>query len=76
MKPFTLLTVAFLTLIAVLQLVRFALGWPILIEGISIPVWASAIAAIVAGVLAAMLWKESFGWHLPASSGFERRMHS
>ena len=59
MKPFTLLTAIFLALIAILQLVRFALGWEILVNGISIPVWASAIAFVVAGGLAAMLWRES-----------------
>ena len=69
MRPFTTITVAFLALIAVVQLVRFIFAWPITIEGTSIPVWASAIAAIVAGGLAAMLWKESFGWHLPPAFG-------
>jgi hypothetical protein len=75
MKPFTLLTVVFLALIAVLQLVRLIFGWPITVEGMDIPVWASAVAAVVAGGLAAMLWKESFGWHLPAGMGFGRRAH-
>jgi len=65
MKPFTTITVAFLGLIAILQLVRFIFAWSITIEGTSIPVWASAIAAFVAALLATMLWKESFGWHLP-----------
>jgi hypothetical protein len=59
MKPFTLLTTIFLALIAILQLVRFALGWEILVNGVAIPVWASAIAFVVAGGLAAMVWRES-----------------
>jgi hypothetical protein len=75
MKPFTTLTVLFLALIAVVQLVRFVFAWPITIEGMAIPVWASPIAAIIAGVLATMLWKESFGWHLPPVFGHvERKM--
>jgi len=75
MKPFTTLTVAFLVLIAVVQVVRFAFAWPVTINGSDIPVWASAIAAIVAGGLATMLWKESFGWHLPPVVGHvERKM--
>ena len=75
MKPFTTLSVLFLALIAVLQLVRFIFAWPITIEGTSIPVWASAIAFVIAGLLATMLWKESFGWHLPPAFGrIERRM--
>jgi hypothetical protein len=74
MKPFTTLAVMFLALIAVLQIVRFVFAWPITIEGTAIPVWASPIAAIVAGGLAAMIWKESFGWHLPPAFGhIERR---
>ena len=75
MKPFTTLTVMFLALIAALQLVRFIFAWPITIEGTAIPVWASAVAAVVAGLLATMLWKESFGWHLPPTmSRLGRRM--
>jgi hypothetical protein len=69
MKPFTTLTVLFLALIAVVQIVRFIFAWPITIEGTAIPVWASAIAAVVAGGLATMTWKEAFGWHLPPMFG-------
>jgi hypothetical protein len=41
-----MLTVAFLALIAVLQLLRFAFGWQVTIEGTTVPVWASGIAAL------------------------------
>jgi hypothetical protein len=76
MKPFTFLTFLFLALVAVLQLVRFVLGWQITIEGMVMPVWASLIAALVVGGLAAMLWNESFGWHLPPAGGwFMRKTH-
>ena len=47
-----------LGLIAVAQALRFALGWPVTINGFSVPLWASAIAAVVAGGLAFMLWRE------------------
>ena len=57
-KPFTRITVAFLSLIALLQLVRFVLALPITIAGALIPVWASAIACVVAGILAVMTWRE------------------
>ena len=59
MKLFTTITVVFLALIAVLQLVRFLLGWTVTVDGFSIPVWASAIAFVFAGALAVMLWRES-----------------
>jgi hypothetical protein len=59
MKPFTLMTVVVLSLVAILQLIRLALGWEVSVNGVSIPVWASGIAVIVAGGLAVMLWRES-----------------
>ena len=59
MKLFTTITVVFLALIAVLQLVRFLLGWTVTVDGFSIPVWASGIAFVFAGALAVMLWREA-----------------
>ena len=59
MRPFTTVAVAFLALVAVLQLIRFLLGWEVSVRGVAIPVWASGIAFAVVGALAAMLWRES-----------------
>jgi hypothetical protein len=59
MKPFTLLAIVLLTLIAILQLVRFVLGWDVSVNGVAIPTWVSGVAFVVAGGLAAMLWWES-----------------
>ena len=59
MKPFTLMTVVVLSLVAIVQLIRLALGWEVSVNGVSIPVWASGIAFVVAGGLAAMLWLEA-----------------
>jgi hypothetical protein len=59
MKPFTTLTVVFLSLIAILQLTRFVQGWPVTVNGADIPVWASGIAFVIAAFLAVMLWRES-----------------
>ena len=58
-KPFTLIAVALLSLIAVLQLLRFALGWEVTINGVVIPVWASGIAFVVAAGLAITVWREA-----------------
>jgi hypothetical protein len=58
-KPFTLITVALLSIISVLQLLRFVLGWEVAVNGVRIPLWASAIAFLVAGGLAVMLWLEA-----------------
>jgi hypothetical protein len=59
MKPFTTVAVLFLALIALVQLLRFVLGWEITVNGVIVPVWASGIAFVVAAVLAVMLWREN-----------------
>ena len=59
MKPFTTVAIAVFSLVALLQLLRVALGWEVTVNGFVIPVWASVIACIVAATLAFMLWRES-----------------
>ena len=59
MKPFTTIAVVIFTLIAVLQLLRVVSGWDVSVNGISIPMWASVIAFVVAAALAIMLWREA-----------------
>jgi hypothetical protein len=39
-------------IVALLQLVRALAGWPIAIGDANVPVWASAVACVVAGALA------------------------
>ena len=60
-KPFTTMTVIVLALIAVLQLLRFLLGWEVTLNGAIVPVWLSGIAFVVAGGLAVMVWWEHRG---------------
>ena len=57
-KPFTVIAIGLLSLIAVLQLLRFMLGWDVTVHGMSVPVWASGIAFVVAAGLAVMVWLE------------------
>ena len=59
MKPFTTIAVVLFSLIALLQLLRFLLGWEVTVNGILIPVWASGIAFVIATALAVMLWREA-----------------
>jgi len=59
MKPFTTFAVVLLSAIALLQLLRAVMGWAVTVNGWPVPAWASAVACIVAGVTAAMLWRES-----------------
>jgi hypothetical protein len=58
-KPFTTTAIALLSLVAVAQLLRFSFGWEVTIDGVTVPVWVSAIAFVIAGGLALMMWKET-----------------
>jgi hypothetical protein len=58
MKPISALAAVLLGLIALLQLLRFLLAWPVSVNGLDIPVWVSAVAFVVAGGLSFMLWRE------------------
>lgn len=59
MKPFTTIAVIVFSLIALLQLLRFVLGWEVVVNGLMMPVWASGIAFVIAAALAVMLWREA-----------------
>jgi hypothetical protein len=58
MKPFSALAAVLLALVALLQLFRFILEWPVSVNGVDIPVWVSPIIVVVFGGIAAMLWRE------------------
>ena len=59
MKPFTVIAIVLFSLIAILQLARFILGWEVSVNGVAIPIWVSGVAFVVAGGVAVMLWRES-----------------
>ena len=58
-KPFTTIAVIVFSLIGVLQLLRCLLGWEVIVDGVTIPVWVSGIAFVIASGLAVMLWRET-----------------
>ena len=58
-KPFTITAVALFSLIALLQLLRFTLGWEVTVNGVTVPVWVSGIAFVIAAGLAVMVWRET-----------------
>ena len=58
-KPFTIISIVVFSLISVLQLLRFILGWAVTVNGVSVPVWVSGIACVVAAGLAVMVWLET-----------------
>jgi hypothetical protein len=51
-KSYSLLAAIIFTIVAVLQLVRALAGWPITVGTLSIPLWPSWIACIIAAALA------------------------
>jgi hypothetical protein len=59
MKPFTTIAVIVFSLVALLQLLRVALGWEVTVNGIFIPIWASAVVCVFAATLAFMLARET-----------------
>ena len=61
MKPFTFLAVVIFMLVALMHVVRLALGWTVLINGVDIPVAVSPFLAAFAALLAVMVWREGRG---------------
>ena len=59
MRRYVLVSGLFLTVITCAQLLRLILRWPVIIAGASIPLWASAVAALVAGGLAIWAFRVS-----------------
>ena len=58
-KPFTMLAVLVLALVALLHLLRLIYGWEATINGAAVPMWASVLGLVIAAGLAAGLWWES-----------------
>jgi hypothetical protein len=58
MKPFSAFAAVLLALVALLQLFRFILEWPVSVNGVDIPVWVSPIIVVVCGGISVMLWRE------------------
>lgn len=59
MKTGTLLAILFLSLIAILQLLRLLLLIPVIAGGVTIPVWVSFFGFLLPGTIAFLLWREN-----------------
>ena len=59
MKPFCVIAALILGLIALVQLLRLLLGWSVVVNGFSIPLWVSAVACVVAAGISVMVWREA-----------------
>ena len=57
-KPFTAIAAGLLSVVALVQLLRLVQGWEVTVGAVSIPMWASMVAVVVAAGLAAMVWIE------------------
>jgi len=61
MKPFTSLACLVLALVAFVQVVRVVQQWDVVVNGFAVPLWASVVAAVVAGGLSVLVWREKRG---------------
>ena len=52
MRRYTLVSGVFLSLLAVVQLLRVVLRWPVQVAGFDVPIWFSILAALIVGSLA------------------------
>jgi len=59
MRPFTIIAACVFSLGALVQLLRFILGWQVIVDGITIPVWVSGVACVILAGLAVMVWREA-----------------
>jgi len=59
LKSFTSTAAIVFALIALMQLLRFTFSWEITVNGVTVPVWLSGIAFVIAAGLAVMLWREA-----------------
>ena len=54
MQRYVQISGTFFCLLALVQLTRTVLRWPVQVDGVGIPVWASALAFLIASMFA--LW--------------------
>jgi hypothetical protein len=52
MRHYAVVSGAFFSLLALVQLTRLLLRWPVQVDGVSIPRWASVLAIAITGSLA------------------------
>ena len=50
-KTFSTLAAAIFAVVAVLHLVRILIGWSIVVDGWTVPMWVSWVGLIIAGAL-------------------------
>ncbi len=58
MKPFTVIAIVVFALVSLLHLLRYFLGWEVIINAVVIPMWVSVLGFVIAGGLTIMVWRE------------------
>ena len=61
MRRYVQISGAFFTLLALVQLTRSLLGWPVQIANVTVPVWPSLVAFLVTGSLATWAFRLTKG---------------
>jgi len=61
MKPAILIAAVLLSLVAVAHLLRIIFGLAFIVGGVTISMWPSGVAVLVAGGVAFALWRELIG---------------
>jgi hypothetical protein len=59
MRRYELVSGIFFTIIALAQLTRTLLGWPVQVDGFNVPVWFSGIAFLIAASLAGWAFRST-----------------
>ena len=59
MRRYELVSGAFFSLLALVQLTRVALGWPVQAAAATVPVWASILTCLTAGSLAVWAFRSA-----------------
>ena len=59
MRPFTTIAIVIFAVICLVHILRIIFGWEVIVDHIVIPIWVSGVGALLAGLLAVMVWKES-----------------
>ena len=61
MRRYEQVSGAFFSFLAIMQLTRAVLGWPIQVAAVAVPVWASVVAFLVTGSLAIWAFRAAKG---------------
>jgi hypothetical protein len=59
MRRYALVSGVFFSLLALVQLTRAIMRWPVQVDGLAIPVWVSAVAFVIASTFAVWAFRST-----------------